>query len=290
MMDPPPSATIRSPTRADNRNGPFRLRLTTESNNFSVTEPSDSYSGDMPALLIRTSTLPNRSYAAATKPSSSSQCPTCTWYGNAARPVAASISLVVSTHDSYLRLAMITSAPQCAAAKAISRPSPRLPPVTSTTRSVRSKSSSAYPMSMTSHLGLDVCCLADYPVNETQLADHWWRNHKRIQWILAHRGVDAIEEQRQPCPVVKQTLDGRVVVALQRGDVPWHREPHLIGMQDQASLTNGVDRVSDVEVVREAFREVLPRMHGGVLGDEGLGPAFGWAELVVPADLGLVVG
>ena len=61
MIDPPPSATIRSPTRADNRNGPLRLRLTTASNSFSVTELSDSYSGDMPALLIRTSTLPNRS-------------------------------------------------------------------------------------------------------------------------------------------------------------------------------------------------------------------------------------
>ena len=57
--------------------------------------------------------------------------------------VAPSISLAVSTHVSYLRLAMITSAPQCAAAKAISRPRPRLPPVTSTTRSVTSKSSSA---------------------------------------------------------------------------------------------------------------------------------------------------
>ena len=61
MIEPPPSATIRSPTSADNRNGPLRLRLTTASNSFSVTEPSDSYSGDMPALLISTSTLPNRS-------------------------------------------------------------------------------------------------------------------------------------------------------------------------------------------------------------------------------------
>ena len=42
MIDPPPSATIRSPTSADNRNGPLRLRLTTASNSFSVTELSDS--------------------------------------------------------------------------------------------------------------------------------------------------------------------------------------------------------------------------------------------------------
>src|SRR5882757_2179556 len=49
MIDPPPSATIRSPTRVDNRNGPLRLRLTTASNSFSVTALSDSYGGDMPA-------------------------------------------------------------------------------------------------------------------------------------------------------------------------------------------------------------------------------------------------
>ena len=61
MIDPPPSATMRSPTRVDNRNGPLKLRFTTASNSFSVTVDSDSYSGDMPALLISTSTLPNRS-------------------------------------------------------------------------------------------------------------------------------------------------------------------------------------------------------------------------------------
>ena len=70
MIDPPPAATIRSPISADSRNGPFKFRLTTASNSFSVTEASDSYSGDMPALLMSTSTLPKRSYAASTSPSS----------------------------------------------------------------------------------------------------------------------------------------------------------------------------------------------------------------------------
>ena len=42
MIDPPPSATMRWPTSVDNRNGPLRLRFTTASNSFSVTEPSDS--------------------------------------------------------------------------------------------------------------------------------------------------------------------------------------------------------------------------------------------------------
>ena len=61
MIEPRPAATIRSPTNADNRNGPLRLRLTTASNSFSVTSVSLSYTGDMPALLINVSTLPNRS-------------------------------------------------------------------------------------------------------------------------------------------------------------------------------------------------------------------------------------
>ena len=40
MIEPRPAATIRSPTNADNRNGPLRLRLTTASNSFSVTSVS----------------------------------------------------------------------------------------------------------------------------------------------------------------------------------------------------------------------------------------------------------
>ena len=68
--------------------------------------------------------------------------------GRAALPYAVHVGrwdqldgLVDAAQASYLRLAMTTSAPQCAAANAISRPSPRLPPVTNTTRSVRSNSS-----------------------------------------------------------------------------------------------------------------------------------------------------
>src|ERR1700743_97483 len=66
----------------------------------------------------------------------------------AERPVSASISLAVVRQLSMLRLAITTSAPQRAAPNAISRPSPRLPPVISTTRSVRSKNWSAYPISV----------------------------------------------------------------------------------------------------------------------------------------------
>ena len=61
MMEPPPPVTMRSPTSADNRNGPLKFRFTTASNSISGTEPSDSYNGDIPALFTSTSTLPNSS-------------------------------------------------------------------------------------------------------------------------------------------------------------------------------------------------------------------------------------
>ena len=77
---------------------------------------------------------------------------------------------------------------------------------------------------------------------------------------------------------------GHVGIGLQRHDVPRGREPHPVGVQHDPRLAAGVDGVGDVQVVREALREVLPRMHGGVLGDVGLLPAFGSAELVVPGD------
>ncbi len=115
-------------------------------------------------------------------------------------------------------------------------------------------------------------------------------NHERVQRVLAHRDIHAIEEQRQPLPVVEQALDGLVVIGLQRSDVPRNREAHLVGVQDQAGLADGVDGVGDVQIVRKALREVLPRMHGGVLGDERLLPALGRPELVMPRDFGLVVG
>ena len=58
MIDPPPASSIRSPTSAASRNGPFRLTPMTLSKSSSVTSVSSPYSGDSPALLTRTSTRP----------------------------------------------------------------------------------------------------------------------------------------------------------------------------------------------------------------------------------------
>ena len=63
-------------------------------------------------------------------------------------PVVRTTSAAVSSQDSILRLAMTTSAPCRAKASTISRPRPRLPPVTKATLPVRSKSSLA---SMAAH-------------------------------------------------------------------------------------------------------------------------------------------
>src|SRR3954468_21249659 len=56
MIEPPSPFAMRLPTSADSRNGPFRFSPTTLSNRSSLISSSDGYSGDMPALLISTST------------------------------------------------------------------------------------------------------------------------------------------------------------------------------------------------------------------------------------------
>ena len=40
MITPPPPATIRSPTSADNRKGPLRVQVDHQSNSFSLTSVS----------------------------------------------------------------------------------------------------------------------------------------------------------------------------------------------------------------------------------------------------------
>src|SRR3954447_16116519 len=130
---------MRSPASAVSRNGPLRLTSMTLSNSPSVTPASPpSYSGDDPALLTRTSSRPNSSRAASSSGSSSSQWPTWQPRPITRRPVSAAISAAAASQASALRLAIITSAPARARPRAISRPSPRLPPVT---RAVRPTSS-----------------------------------------------------------------------------------------------------------------------------------------------------
>ena len=97
MIEPPSPAAIRSPMSADSRNGPLRFTPTTLSKSSSLTSASVGYSGDTPALLTRTSTRPNSSYAASTSRSRSSQRPT--WQAPAsARPPAARSSAATSSH------------------------------------------------------------------------------------------------------------------------------------------------------------------------------------------------
>src|SRR6185369_16900081 len=128
---------------ADSRNGPLRLVLKTLSYNASETWSTLGYSGDMPALLTRMSTVPNSSYAASVSASHWSQSPTLAATGNARRPNRSLTSPASFSQLSSLRLAMITSAPCSANASTISRPSPRLPPVTSATLPDRSTSATS---------------------------------------------------------------------------------------------------------------------------------------------------
>src|SRR6478736_1986727 len=94
----------------------------------------------MPALLTRTSMRPNSSYAASTRASISFHRPTWQTCASARRP-ARRTSAAASSQASCLRLATTTSAPACASVRTIARPRPRVPPVTSATRPVRSNRS-----------------------------------------------------------------------------------------------------------------------------------------------------
>src|SRR5580698_3603513 len=102
--------------------------------------PSGWASG-LAALLITMSTPPKASTVRSTRRPSSSSRPT--WVGTArADPPAARIASTVSSHASAFRLATTTWAPIAANPTATARPMPRLPPVTTATRSRRSKASS----------------------------------------------------------------------------------------------------------------------------------------------------
>ena len=87
----------------------------------------------MPALLTRTSTCPNSPYAVSTSASRASHRPTCAATGSARRPVCSRTSAAAFSQLSRSRLAMTTSAPAAARPSTISRPRPRLPPVTRAT-------------------------------------------------------------------------------------------------------------------------------------------------------------
>ncbi len=60
-IDPSPACTIRSPIRAESRNGPLKFTATVLSNSSSETSDERGAVGAMPALLISTSTLPKAS-------------------------------------------------------------------------------------------------------------------------------------------------------------------------------------------------------------------------------------
>ena len=140
-IEPPSPAAMRVPNAAINRNGPFTLTAITLSNRSSVMVSTDSYSGEMPALLTRMSTPPQARSTSVTSRSHSSQWLTLQAMARVRRPNFSSTSFANSSHASSLRLEMTTSAPASAKANTMLRPRPRLPPVTSARRPVRSNRS-----------------------------------------------------------------------------------------------------------------------------------------------------
>ncbi len=121
-----PGATARATRNA-------LVRFTSRSSRHSSSENcSRGLRSVMPALLTRTSTGPSRATPAATASSS------VTSNGAATAP---SISAARASAASAERPLIATRAPAAASARASARPSPRVEPVTSAVRPVRSNSS-----------------------------------------------------------------------------------------------------------------------------------------------------
>ena len=141
MIEPPPPATIRSPTSAASRNGPLRLTPITLSKSSSVTSLSVSYTRrdagvvdqHVDAAEVAVDVLDQRVELVPVPDVAGVR-------QRRGRPSARSAA-ATSSQASALRLATTTSAPACAKPRAIARPSPRVPPVTTATRPERSKRS-----------------------------------------------------------------------------------------------------------------------------------------------------
>src|SRR5580693_465828 len=119
----------------------------------------------MPALLTSTSIRPNSRWSPSANVVTSSQWPT--WHGRpTAFPPPALSSAAAFSHASALRLTTTTSAPAWLNAPAMARPRPRVPPVTTATRPVRSNRPDA---------GWDVRCTLPPSVKVTSLQYGWSR-------------------------------------------------------------------------------------------------------------------
>ena len=146
-MRPHPRSRIFGPTARAHSHGPFRLVSITMSQSASV---SSSIGPRLltPALFTRMSIGPSSASTSDTSRVTCSASITSAANPRARRPVAAAISDAADSHASRERPEIATSAPASASACAMTRPSPRAPPVTSARRPSNRKRSRMFGMSL----------------------------------------------------------------------------------------------------------------------------------------------
>jgi hypothetical protein len=132
MIDPPPTLSISGISYFIERNIPFRLTASTESHVDSSVSATGLPNASIPALLNATSSLPKAATVCDTAFAQSSAFETSVLM-KMASPPALRISSATLCPSSCLREAIATFAPSFAKSKAVVRPIPELPPVTSAT-------------------------------------------------------------------------------------------------------------------------------------------------------------
>ena len=118
-------------------------------------------------------------------------------------------------------------------------------------------------------------------VDETEFPDHRRRQHERIDVALAHGAADIVDGKDIRQPGIDDLFDafGLVWIEVDAGG-------EVAGLVDfgsdrHARRRDHLERINDVQIMRPGFREIFPRMRGGVLRDKMLLPVGGRAFLVV---------
>ena len=111
-------------------------------------------------------------------------------------------------------------------------------------------------------------------MNEGELCDHRWTQHKRVQIRYPHAPVHGICRESERNPRFNHPIHvGFVWIEVDAGsNALRHLRRH-----DQAKPGSRFQRVDHMEIVGPRLGEVLPWMRRGVASDEVLGPIGGCA-------------
>ena len=127
-----------------------------------------------------------------------------------------------------------------------------------------------------------------HELDEVQLAQYWARHNERIEVLLAHAACQFVERADQFHPRIHErqhTFRIRVFRVVEIFRFEW-LDLRFNVVAAQAEAERGVEAIHEVQIVRETFRPILPRVHRGVGADVLVAPVGRRAALVVAAQGG----